>query len=202
MTWVMGLTGGIGSGKSLASHFFSQAGLPVVDADQVSRDLTGPHQIGSLAVAQCFGPQCLGPDGAMDRHRMRELVFRNPLAKEKLENCLHPLITTALQEALEAAKAQSPWVIFDCPLLVQNPTWLTWVDRIVVIDASIPTRIQRILTRPGLTESTARAIIAQQPSRQHFLSIANDILQNETSAQDLENAVNALCQQWREQYPA
>lgn len=116
MSLIIGLTGGIGAGKSTASAHLRASGLPVVDADAISRALTGPGAAGSLAVAEAFGPEFLTPEGAMDRRRMRELAFRDAGALKRLEACLHPLIGAAVTREFESLSA-SPIVIYDCPLL-------------------------------------------------------------------------------------
>ena len=177
MTCIIGLTGGIGSGKSTASAAFLAAGIPVIDADCISRELTGPRGDGSEAVALAFGEDFLTVDRAMDRSRMRELVFKDPTALKKLEGVLHPLIARRVEE--EARKhAQSPLVIYDCPLLYRSALRPLSLSRILVIDAPDAMRLSRIMTRPGITEETARRMMRAQPSRTTFLSLADDIILN------------------------
>ena len=122
MSLIIGLTGGIGAGKSTASAHLRASGLPVVDADAISRALTGPGAAGSLAVAEAFGPEFLTPEGAMDRRRMRELAFRDAGALKRLEACLHPLIGAAVTREFESLSA-SPIVIYDLSLIhISEPT--------------------------------------------------------------------------------
>ncbi len=188
MTCIIGLTGGIGSGKSTASAAFLGAGIPVIDADRLSRELTGPKGEGSEAVALVFGEEYLTADRAMDRARMRDLVFKNPTALKKLEGVLHPLIAKRVEE--EARKyAESPLVIYDCPLLYRSTLRPLSLSRILVIDAPDAMRLSRIMTRPGITEETARRMMRAQPSRTTFLSLADDIILNADTPEALELAV-------------
>ena len=120
---VIGLTGGIGSGKSTAAAVFRSLGVPVVDADAISRALTGPGAEGSLAVARRFGEDFLDENRAMNRARMRELVFSNPEARRELEALLHPLIGRDVLRAFSSLSPDTPYAVFDCPLLLENKTW-------------------------------------------------------------------------------
>ena len=133
MALIIGLTGGIGAGKSTASAHFARLGVPVVDADRISRVLTGPGGRGCAAVADAFGPEMLDENGAMNRGKMRERVFRDPSALRKLEAILHPLIGEVIDAEL-ASHRDAPVVIYDCPLLWRANFRRPGIDRILVID--------------------------------------------------------------------
>lgn len=196
MSIVIGLTGGIGAGKSTASLYLQGKGLPVVDADRISRELTGPGARGSEAVARTFGRDYLNCTGAMDRRKMRELVFRDDEARARLETILHPMITEEIERQIKKACADHPVVIFDCPLLTTNSSWRGLVDRILVIDAADDVRVERILKRPGLTEEIARSIISKQPPRKMILDFADDVIVNMGSSDELYGALDHLVSVW------
>jgi len=188
MATIIGLTGGIGSGKSTASVAFRDAGISIIDADLLSRELTGPHAPGTLAVARVFGRHYVTPDGAMDRARMRQLVFSNRDALQELENILHPLIARRIEEEAQARQHEA-FLIFDCPLLYKKTLRPVTLSRILVIDAPDDLRLARIMTRPGITKDMAQQMMAAQPSRRAFLSLADDVILNAGSREDLRQAV-------------
>ena len=188
MTRIIGLTGGIGSGKSTASSAFLAAGIPVIDADRLSRELTGPGAAGSVAVATVFGEDFLTSERAMDRARMRDLVFKDPAALKKLESVLHPLIARRVEEEADR-EAESPLIVYDCPLLYRSTLRPISLSRILVIDAPDALRLSRIMTRPGITEETARRMMRAQPSRATFLSLADDVILNAGTPEELQTAV-------------
>ena len=171
MALIIGLTGGIGAGKSTAAAFFRDQGIPVVDADAISRAITGPGARGSLAVAKLFGEDFLTPEGAMNRARMRDLVFRDASALERLEGCLHPLISEDIEAAFRA-HADAPLVIYDCPML------------------------ERILHRPGMTPDTIRRMMAAQATRADILAFADDIIVNEEDEAALRTKLADLQAFW------
>ena len=129
---VVGLTGGIASGKSTAAAFFRARGVPVIDADQVARDVVAPGTPGLAAVAAAFGPGVLQADGTLDRKRLRELVFADPTQRRRLEAILHPLIRDEIRARL--AKASGPYCILDVPLLIESPALRALAQRVLVID--------------------------------------------------------------------
>lgn len=188
MTRIIGLTGGIGSGKSTASNAFLDAGIPVIDADRLSRELTGPGAPGSEAVAKVFGEDFLTPERAMDRARMRDLVFKDPAALKKLESVLHPLIARCVEEEARQ-EAEKPLLVYDCPLLYRSTLRPLSLSRILVIDAPDAMRLSRIMTRPGINEETARRMMRAQPSRATFLSLADDVILNAGTPEELQKAV-------------
>lgn len=198
MALIIGLTGGIGAGKSTASAFFARLGVPVVDADGISRALTGPGGRGSAAVAAAFGSGMLDTSGAMNRAAMRELVFRDPAALRRLESVLHPLIGEEIDAAFEK-HAAAPLVIYDCPLLWRENFRRPAVARILVIDASDAVRLERILIRPGMTRDTALRMMAAQPPRREILRIADDVVVNEDDEASLQERLTVLHNIWMAQ---
>ena len=177
----IGLTGGIGSGKSTVSAMLSNMGAVVIDADAISRQLTAPGGAALPAIAQAFGAQMIDGDGAMDRQAMRALVFANPGARQQLEAIIHPLVTqTIRQQAQAAADAGARVVVLDIPLLVEaGDRWRKEVDKILVVDCSEETQIERVMQRSGLQREEVQRIIAQQASRQQRAQMADVLLLNE-----------------------
>lgn len=189
----IGLTGGIGSGKStVAQALVIQGGALLVDTDAISRALTLPGGAAMPAIAQAFGPGFVTADGALDRAAMRELAFRDPDAKRRLEAILHPMIgdETARQAAL-AAPGQI--VVFDVPLLVESGRWRRQVDRVIVVDCRESTQIERVMARSGLSEAAVRAILAQQADRAARRAAADAVLYNDgLTLEALQAEVGAL----------
>lgn len=193
---IIGLTGGIASGKSMASAFFRAKGLVVVDADQIARTLTQAHAEGSVAVAQHFGPAYLDQEGAMDRRAMRELVFQNPQAREQLEAILHPLILHDAQAQLTQALTHHPLVIFDCPLLCSHAYFRDLVDTVLVIDASDETRIARLAERNRFSRQESQRIMTAQLPRTSLLRMAHIVVINEGKPLDFEASLTQLYTSW------
>jgi dephospho-CoA kinase len=177
----IGLTGGIGSGKSTVAAMLSDMGAVVIDADAISRQLTAPGGAALEAIAHAFGSHMIGADGAMDRQAMRTLVFANPGARQQLEAIIHPLVTqTIRQQAQAAADAGARVVVLDIPLLAEGgDRWRKEVDKILVVDCSEETQIERVMQRSGLQHEEVQRIIAQQASRQQRAQIADVLLLNE-----------------------
>lgn len=201
MAWILGLTGGIGSGKSTAAALFARFGAPVVDADAISRSLTAAGGAAVSAIQQTFGPTFIAASGAMDRQRMRELVFTNPQAKAKLEAILRPLIRKGCLDALSAAQQQAdarniPFCVFDCPLLIEWQALRERCGRILVIDASAEMQIQRVAARSGLSAERIESIIRAQIPRAERIAAADDIIFNGASPKALEAALVRLCRGW------
>jgi len=195
----IGLTGGIGSGKSTVSAILSKLGAVVIDADAISRQLTAPGGKALDAIAQTFGQQMIGPDGAMDRQSMRALVFGNPNARQQLEAIIHPLVTqTIRQQAQAAAEAGTRLVVLDIPLLVEaGDRWLKEVDTVLVVDCSADTQIERVMQRSGMQRQEVERIIAQQASRQQRAQVADIVLLNEgLDIAALQAEVNKLARQF------
>ena len=194
----LGLTGGIGSGKSTVAKLFVERGAVLVDTDAIARSLTRAGGAAVPALAQAFGADIIGPDGALDRDRMRALAFADPDAKRRLEAILHPLIG---QQALAAAEAagDAP-VVFDVPLLAESSHWRARCRRIVVVDCGEATQVARVMARNGWTEDAVRRVIAQQAPRAARRAIADAVIHNDgLSIEDLAREVGALWGLWNNQ---
>ncbi|MBL8383711.1 MAG: dephospho-CoA kinase [Burkholderiales bacterium] len=193
--FVVGLTGGIGSGKSTVAARFAALGVAVVDADAVAHQMTAPGGAAIPAIRSAFGDAAIGGDGAMDRARMRALVFERPQARAELESILHPLIRA--ETARQVAAATSPYCILMVPLLVEaagrDPEhWRDRYDRILVADCREETQIRRVMARNGLDEATVRRIMDAQVSRAKRLEHADDVIDNEGEQSALDRQVAHL----------
>jgi dephospho-CoA kinase len=190
-----GLTGGIGSGKSTVARMLVACGAHLVDTDAIARALTLPGGAAMPALAASFGQQAVAADGALDRSHMRQLVFADPQAKARLEAILHPLI--GQQAQLQAQAAAGRPVVFDVPLLTESSHWRRRVQRVLVVDCSVDTQVQRVATRPGWTADAARHVIAQQATRAARRGIADAVIFNDGLALGaLETEVQALWRAW------
>lgn len=179
--WRIGLTGGIGSGKSTVAGMWAGRGAAVIDADAISRSLTAPAGRAMEAIARTFGAGMVGPDGAMDRQAMRERVFSDPQAKRQLEHIIHPLVSQITAEQTQAAIAQGRrCVVFDVPLLVESgDRWRRQVDRVLVVDCDEDTQCQRVMQRSGLNAAEVGRIIALQATRLQRLACADAVIFNQ-----------------------
>ena len=186
----VGLTGGIGSGKTTVADMLQARGAAVVDTDQLAHQLTAPNGIAIPEIHVQFGEAFLTADGAMNRAKMREYVFAEPTAKARLESILHPLIQTETERAAE--RAQGAYLVFVVPLLVESGTWRQRVSRVLVVDCAEQTQIRRVMSRSGLSESQARAIMAAQVSRRERLSAADDVISNDDDTLALVPQVDRL----------
>lgn len=190
----IGLTGGIGSGKSTVAAMLVKHGATLVDTDAIARRITLPGGAAIAALTQAFGAAVLAPDGGLDRDAMRELVFVDPAAKRRLEAILHPMIGA---EAAREAAAATGAVVFDVPLLAESPHWRDRVMRVLVVDCSEATQLARVIERPGWTEATASAVIAQQASRARRRACADAVIYNDGLSLDaLAAEVATLCDCW------
>lgn len=189
--WV-GLTGGIGSGKSAAAAAFAALGVPVLDADALARSLTAPGGAALSAIRDIFGDELFDGQGHLLRDALRLKVFRHPQAKAQLERILHPLVFQSLQAARERTPAPHGYGIMDIPLLIEAPEFQTLIDRIAVIDADETTQVARVMARSGLTADAVRAIMAQQADRKRRLAAADDLIRNDGSLADLQAAIGRL----------
>ena len=180
-TWRIGLTGGIGSGKSTVAAMLAEMGAAIIDADAISRSLTAPGGRAIDAIRQQFGQAMVGPDGAMDRQAMRERVFRDPQARQQLEAIIHPLVGQITQEqALAALQAGQRCLVHDVPLLVEaGHRWRAIADRVLVVDCEPATQRQRVVARSGLAPDEVDRIIAQQATRAQRLACADLVIFNE-----------------------
>jgi len=192
----IGLTGGIGSGKSTVAAMLVELGAHLVDTDAIARELTLPGGAAMPAIVAAFGPEVQTPDGALDRPRMRDIVFHDPAAKQRLEAILHPMIRE--QTEARAALAQpGQVVVFDVPLLAESKGWRERVDRILVVDCSEERQIERVQSRNGWPEDDVQRVIAQQATRAQRLAIADDVIRNEElSLADLKLAVAEVWANW------
>jgi dephospho-CoA kinase len=187
--FVVGLTGGIGSGKSAAAEDFAKLGATVVDTDVIAHELTQKGGAAVPEVERIFGKDFVA-GGAMDRKRMREHVFADPAAKRQLEQLLHPLIRAESARRLAAARA--PYVVHVVPLLIESPDYRQRVDRVLVVDAPEDTQVARVRSRSGLAEDQVRAIMRTQVARAERLAAADDVIDNGGSREDLRKQVAAL----------
>jgi dephospho-CoA kinase len=180
-TWRIGLTGGIGSGKSTVAGMLAAKGAAVVDADAISRSLTASGGRAMAAIAQTFGTHMVDAQGAMDRQAMREAVFQNPKAKQQLEAIIHPLVSLITAEQAQAAVQSGHRVlVFDVPLLVESgERWRKQVDRVIVVDCDAQTQRQRVMDRSGLAAEEIDRIIGLQASRAQRLACADQVIFNQ-----------------------
>lgn len=179
--WRIGLTGGIGSGKSTVAGFWARRGAALIDADAISRSLTAPGGRAMPAIARTFGDTMRGPDGALDRQAMRERIFQDPQAKRQLEHIIHPLVSQITAEQAQMALQMGHRVlVFDVPLLVESgERWRKQVDRVIVVDCDVPTQKQRVMARSGLSAEEVERIVAQQATRAQRLACADLVVVNQ-----------------------
>ena len=192
MAYVIGLTGGIGSGKSAAADAFADLGAAVVDTDAIAHELTSGGGASIPEVRAQFGEGFIAPDGSMDRKKVRELVFADPAARKKLEALLHPLIREESRRRIAAAASSAPYVMHVVPLLVESPDYRKRVNRVLVVDCTEDVQIHRVMQRSGLAEDEVRRIIAAQAPRATRLANADDVIQNSGPLAALEPQVRAL----------
>jgi dephospho-CoA kinase len=191
-TWRIGLTGGIGSGKSTVAGMLAAKGAAVIDADAISRSLTASGGRAMAAIARTFGPQMVDAQGAMDRQAMREAVFQNPQAKKQLEAIIHPLVSQIIAEQAQSAVQSGHQVlVFDIPLLVESgDRWRKQVDQVIVVDCDAETQLQRVIARSGLAAEEINRIMALQASRAKRLVCADLVIFNQgLSLAELEGQV-------------
>ncbi len=188
--FVVGLTGGIGSGKSRAASLFAALGVDIVDADVESHRLSAPRGAAIELIRQRFGAAFIAPDGSLDRARMRERVYADPAARRQLEGILHPLIAQACEARL--GEARGPYAMLVIPLLVESGRAAERVQRILVVDCAEQTQIDRVMQRDQLSEATVRKILAAQATRAQRLAAADDVLSNEGLQGDLAATVHSL----------
>lgn len=173
---VIGLTGGIAAGKSTATAFFKDHGVPVIDADEVARDVVAAGTAGLAAVIAAFGPQIAQADGTLDRRRLRELVFADPAQRHRLQAILHPLIDTEIRARLR--RVTGPYCILAVPLLIESSNLRALVDRVLVIDVPVDVQVARLMQRDRMTAEQCRAMLAAQASRAQRLEGADDVVDN------------------------
>jgi dephospho-CoA kinase len=196
MPYVVGLTGGIGSGKSEVAKAFAARGADVLDADAVAHALSAPGEAGHRAVVEAFGPESLQPDGALDRDWLRTRAFRDSAFRERLERTLHPLIGQRI--AQEVARWSGSYGILVVPLLLERGGLLSHVARVLVVDCPEEEQVRRVVARSGLAHSAVRAIMATQLSRDARLARADDVIDNGGAREAIGPQVERLDRLYRE----
>ena len=195
MSFVVGLTGGIGSGKSAAAAEFERLGAAVVDTDAIAHALTAAGGAAIPELQRIFGREAI-TKGALDRDWMRARAFADPAAKKALEALLHPMIREESRRLI--AGARGPYVIHVVPLLVESPDYRSRVDRVLVIDAPEALQVERVRSRSGLSEAEVRAIVAAQATRAQRLAAADDLIENRGTIEALREQVAALHRKYLE----
>ena len=190
MDLVVGLTGGIGSGKSAVANEFARLGAAVVDTDAIAHELTGPGGAAIPEVKRLFGSAFVDAAGAMDRERMRELVFSDPVQKQRLESVLHPMIRA--ESARRIAAATGPYALLVVPLLIESAGYRERVGRVLVVDCPEAIQITRVRQRSGLPEEEIRRIVASQVQREKRLAAADDMIDNSGPISALQQHVLKL----------
>jgi dephospho-CoA kinase len=190
LSLVVGLTGGIGSGKSAAADAFAELGARIVDTDAIAHELTGTAGAAIPEIARLFGRAFIDASGAMDRKRMRDLVFSDAEEKQRLEGLLHPMIRAESQRRIEGAKG--PYVIHVVPLLIESPDYRARVGRVLVVDCPEALQVARVRQRSGLPEGEIRRIIASQIQREKRLAAADDVIDNSGPISALQQQVRQL----------
>lgn len=190
----IGLTGGIGSGKSTVAELFSELGVSVIDADQISHQLTRSGSESFKAIRQLLGDEFINAEGELDRKKIARHIFSDPEKKAALENILHPRIRQRMLQEIEQAD-HNAYIILSIPLLLET-NFTDLVDRILVVDADDEIRIQRTRQRDDRSEQQIRAIMRQQVERDRRLQCADDVIYNNGNLEDLRNTVDRLHQQY------
>jgi dephospho-CoA kinase len=193
--FVVGLTGGIGSGKSAAAAEFARLGATIVDTDAIAHELTGRNGLAVSRIRNLFGEKAIGPDGAMDRGMMRELAFSNPAARKTLEALLHPMIRE--ESARRIAAADGPYVIHVVPLLVESGEYRGRVDRVLVVDSPEDAQLARVKDR-GLDAQQIGRIVRAQAPRAERLKAADDVIDNGGTLDALRKQVGVLHKKYLE----
>lgn len=191
----IGLTGGIGSGKSTVAALLVQHGATLIDTDLIARQLAEPGGAAMPAIREAFGDEVIDATGGLDRARMRALAFNDVDAKRRLEAILHPLIGAEVERQSDAAV--SPVKVFDVPLLAESGRWRQRVDRVLVVDCSEETQVARVMQRSGWPAETVRGVIAHQASREQRRRVADAVIFNDgITPQELALEVDALWARW------
>jgi dephospho-CoA kinase len=190
---IIGLTGGIGSGKSIVASRFQKLGMPVIDADTITRELVEPGQPALREIVAQFGPDILQPDGRLDRPYLRDRIFSNPDDRRILEDILHPLAQKEVQQRI--ARLKAPYCILSVPLLIESG-WSAMVDRILVVDSPREAQVQRTITRDKTSRQQVEAIIDSQVDRETRLAAADDILENDSDLASLYSQVDILHEEY------
>ena len=190
---VIGLTGGIASGKTAVSNRFAALGVPIIDTDELARDVVKPDTEGLAAIRERFGPEMIDAQGQLDRRALRERIFADETARHALEAITHPRIRARVEQQLEAVRA--PYAIVVVPLLVEAG-WTDFYDRILVVDATPAQQLDRLMARDGIDRTQAERILASQVPRERRLAVADDVIINDGSPDLLGARVAALHRQY------
>jgi len=183
------VTGGIASGKTSVSDHFSRLGIPIIDTDQIARDLVEPGQAALERIAGEFGQAYLGSDGRLNRRKMRQAIFTQPEMKSRLERILHPLIAVEVNRKI--ASLEAPYCVLVIPLYAESSSY-SWIDRVLVVDVPEEVQIARVMERDHLDREQAEAILEAQTSRQERLTLADDVLENSGNLIELQEKVEKL----------
>jgi dephospho-CoA kinase len=187
------LTGGIASGKTTVANLFAELGVPLIDSDLIAREVVEPGQPALDAVAAAFGRDVLGPDGRLDRRRLREIIFSDPAARARLEGILHPAIRAEMDRQSAAAAATGPYQLLVIPLLAEGGGGRgNRADRVLVVDVPESTQIERLMARDAVTREQAQASLQAQANRAARLAIANDVVINTGHIDELRAQVAGL----------
>ena len=175
----LGLTGGIGSGKSTVASLLAARGAAVVDADAIARELTAPNGLAMAMIADTFGQDFITSAGALDRDKMRTLAYSDPTVRKRLESIIHPLVARETQsQASIAATDGRVCIVFDIPLLVESPIWRQKVDHVLVVDCTPEAQVSRVMARSRLTRNAIEKIISSQAGREQRLCAADTVIFN------------------------
>jgi len=189
---LVGLTGGIASGKTLVSDKFASLGVPVIDADLLAREVVAKGSDGLNALTRHFTTAILAPNGELDRAALRRIVFSNPNDREFLDKTLHPMIRSLSDSRIESCRQDgNPYAIYAVPLLVETNQQERF-DKIIVVDVPVATQLSRLILRDHSDENEAKAILASQASREDRLAIADYVIDNSGLVEDTENTVETL----------
>jgi dephospho-CoA kinase len=192
---VVGLTGGVASGKSTVSATFGELGAAIVDTDVIAREVVAPGSAALAEIGAAFGPSMLSGDGCLDRRRLRQIVFADATARSRLEAILHPRIRT---EAIhQVQRAVGPYVVLVVPLLVENAHHYGWVDRVVVVDVAPKLQQRLLMSRDQISPDLAQAMIGAQVNRTARLALADDVVRNSRGIEDLKAQVHSADRRYR-----
>jgi len=192
---LIGLTGGIGSGKTAVSSLLAEFGAGVIDTDLISHQITSPGGKAIPLIATAFGDDFINPEGALNRAKMRALVFKDTEARQILEQITHPLIQQeTVKQAFELSKSKVSYLVFVVPLLLESGTWIKLIDYLVVVDCPEETQIKRVMHRNNMSRSEVENILKAQTNRKTRLAAANSIIENKGSLEDLKLEVLKLHQ--------
>ncbi len=191
----IGLTGGIASGKTTVARLFAALGIPVIDSDELAREVVAPDTPGLDAIRARFGPAVILPDGSLDRRALRHIVFDDPAARRDLESITHPAIRALMDQRSRASGG--PYQILAIPLLVEGGARRPGIDRVLVVDCPEDLQVRRVMLRDRSSEAGARAVLAAQASRAARLSAADDVIVNDGDIAALRDQVEALDRRYR-----